>query len=326
MAELTGNEILARCLKAQGVKDIFYIMGGPMLDVETECIKEGIRLIDTRHEQGAAYMAQAYSRVTQGPGVCIGASGPGALNLGTGLANALIDCCPVIALGGFEPDQPVRPPGLPGDRPGQGVRRLGQIRRPRAQSEAPAAADELRVPEGAERQARPGLSRFPRRRALHDGRRGRCRLELLRPADHQGAPLCRAQGVERARRCDQRSARSRSSSRAAACCGRRPGTRCGPLSKRPGSRSTRPRKGAASCPDDHPYSLPDDAQRRVPRGRSDHHSRHAHELRDRPRLAAAVQRPTPKSRASTSTPRRWATRRAISTSRSSATASRYCSS
>ena len=89
MAELTGNDILARCLKAQGVKDIFYIMGGPMLDVELACIKEGIRLIDTRHEQAAAYMAQAYSRVTQGPGVCIGASGPGALNLGTGLANAL---------------------------------------------------------------------------------------------------------------------------------------------------------------------------------------------------------------------------------------------
>ena len=103
MAELSGNEILARCLKAQGVKDIFYIMGGPMLDVETACINEGIRLIDTRHEQGAAYMAQAYSRVTQGPGVCIGASGPGALNLGTGLANALIDCCPVIALGGSSP-------------------------------------------------------------------------------------------------------------------------------------------------------------------------------------------------------------------------------
>jgi len=94
MAEVTGNEILARCLKAQGVKDAFFIMGGPMLDAESCCIKEGIRLIDTRHEQGAAYMAQAYSRVTQGPGVCMAASGPATLNLGTGLANALIDCCP----------------------------------------------------------------------------------------------------------------------------------------------------------------------------------------------------------------------------------------
>ena len=103
MAELTGNDILARCLKAQGVKDIFFIMGGPMLDAETACIKEGIRLIDTRHEQGAAYMAQAYSRVTQGPGVCMAASGPATLNFGTGLANALIDGCPVVALGGSSP-------------------------------------------------------------------------------------------------------------------------------------------------------------------------------------------------------------------------------
>src|SRR5215813_8543790 len=103
MAELTGNDILAKCLKAQGVKDIFFIMGGPMLDAETACINEGIRLIDTRHEQGAAYMAQAYSRVTQGPGVCMAASGPATLNFGTGLANALIDGCPVVALGGSSP-------------------------------------------------------------------------------------------------------------------------------------------------------------------------------------------------------------------------------
>ena len=103
MAELTGNDILARCLKAQGVKDIFFIMGGPMLDAETACINEGIRLIDTRHEQGAAYMAQGYSRVTQGPGVCMAASGPATLNFSTGLANALIDCCPVVALGGSSP-------------------------------------------------------------------------------------------------------------------------------------------------------------------------------------------------------------------------------
>src|SRR2546427_12006273 len=103
MAELTGNDILARCLKAQGVKDMFFIMGGPMLDAELCSIKEGIRLIDTRHEQGAAYMAQAYSRVTQGPGVCMAASGPATLNFSTGLANALIDCCPVVAVGGSSP-------------------------------------------------------------------------------------------------------------------------------------------------------------------------------------------------------------------------------
>src|SRR5437764_13639167 len=95
MAELTGNEILARCLKAQVVKDLFFIMGGPMLDAELSCIKEGIRLIDTRHEQGASYIAQAYSRVTQGPGVCMAVSGAATRNFRPGLATALIDCRPV---------------------------------------------------------------------------------------------------------------------------------------------------------------------------------------------------------------------------------------
>src|SRR5215469_3978805 len=103
MAELTGSEILAKCLKKDGVQDIFYIMGGPMLLAESTCITEGIRMIDVRHEQAAAYAAQAYSRLRQTPGVCMAASGPGVTNLITGMANALIDCCPVVAFGGSSP-------------------------------------------------------------------------------------------------------------------------------------------------------------------------------------------------------------------------------
>ena len=100
MAELTGSEILARSLKNEGTKDFFYIMGGPMMLAENSCIKEGIRPIDVRHEQAAALMAQAYSRLLQKPGVCLAASGPGVINLTTGIANALIDCAPVVAIGG----------------------------------------------------------------------------------------------------------------------------------------------------------------------------------------------------------------------------------
>ncbi|HME23455.1 MAG TPA: thiamine pyrophosphate-binding protein, partial [Acetobacteraceae bacterium] len=103
MAELTGSEILAKCLKKEGIQDIFYIMGGPMLLAESTCITEGIRMIDVRHEQAAAYAAQAYSRLRQTPGVCMAASGPGVTNLITGMANALIDCCPVVAFGGSSP-------------------------------------------------------------------------------------------------------------------------------------------------------------------------------------------------------------------------------
>jgi thiamine pyrophosphate-dependent acetolactate synthase large subunit-like protein len=103
MAELTGSEIIARCLQKEGVKDLFYIMGGPMLLAEATCITEGIRMIDVRHEQAAAFMCQAYTRLKQVPSVCMAASGPGVTNLITGMANALIDCCPVVALGGSSP-------------------------------------------------------------------------------------------------------------------------------------------------------------------------------------------------------------------------------
>ncbi|MGE0226689.1 MAG: thiamine pyrophosphate-binding protein [Acetobacteraceae bacterium] len=103
MAELTGSEIIAKCLQKEGVEDLFYIMGGPMLLAEATCIKEGIRMIDVRHEQAAAFACQAYSRLRQVPSVCMAASGPGVTNLITGVANALVDCCPVVALGGSSP-------------------------------------------------------------------------------------------------------------------------------------------------------------------------------------------------------------------------------
>ena len=100
MAELTGSEILARSLKNEGTDILFFLMGGPMLLAESSCIKEGIRPLDVRHEQSAAFMGQAYSRLLQKPSVCMAASGPGVINLTTGIANALIDCAPVVAIGG----------------------------------------------------------------------------------------------------------------------------------------------------------------------------------------------------------------------------------
>ena len=103
MTEITGSEILARALRREGVDDLFFIMGGPMILTEQWCAKEGIRLLDVRHEQAAAFMAQAYSRLLNKPGVCMAASGPGVTNLVTGVANAMIDCAPVIAIGGSSP-------------------------------------------------------------------------------------------------------------------------------------------------------------------------------------------------------------------------------
>src|SRR5215831_14780915 len=103
MAQLTGSEILAKALKKEGTDNLLFLMGGPMLLAEACCIKEGIRPIDVRHEQAAALMGQAYSRLLQKPSVCMAASGPGVINLTTGIANAFVDCAPVVAIGGSSP-------------------------------------------------------------------------------------------------------------------------------------------------------------------------------------------------------------------------------
>src|SRR4029453_8941540 len=63
----------------------------------------GIRAIDTRHEQAAALSAEAWGRVMRKPGVCMGASGPGATNLLTGVADAFANASPLVALGGTSP-------------------------------------------------------------------------------------------------------------------------------------------------------------------------------------------------------------------------------
>src|SRR5437773_2602540 len=103
MGSLTGSELLARSLPSQGMDTLFFLMGGPMLETESTCIKLGVRAIDTRHEQAAAMMAHASSRVTRRPGVCMGCSGPGTTNLVTGVANAFVDAAPLIAVGGSSP-------------------------------------------------------------------------------------------------------------------------------------------------------------------------------------------------------------------------------
>jgi acetolactate synthase-1/2/3 large subunit len=98
-----GYNLFGQALANEGVDTGFYIMGGPINDGVKAAISHGVRMIDVRHEQAAAMMAHAYSRVLAKPSVCMGASGPGAINLTTGLANALIDCAPVVAFGGSSP-------------------------------------------------------------------------------------------------------------------------------------------------------------------------------------------------------------------------------
>lgn len=100
MAKVDGNSLVVSSLKDEGVDTVFYITGGPMVDVASKCIEIGFHSIDCRHEQAASMAAHAYSRVLGKPGVCFAASGPGVTNLITGVGNAFLDAVPVVALGG----------------------------------------------------------------------------------------------------------------------------------------------------------------------------------------------------------------------------------
>lgn len=103
MATVSGNALLAQALKAQGAEVLFHLMGGPMLGAMNECASRGLRAVDVRHEQAAAMMAHAWSRARGTVGFCVACSGPGTLNLTTGIANAYVDCAPVLAIGGSTP-------------------------------------------------------------------------------------------------------------------------------------------------------------------------------------------------------------------------------
>jgi acetolactate synthase-1/2/3 large subunit len=103
MGTLRGEQIIARCFQQEGVDTIFFMMGGPTSGTAEACLNLGMQGIYVRHEQAAAMMAHAYSRVTGKPGICIAPMGPGVANLVTGLANAQADAAPVIAIGGSAP-------------------------------------------------------------------------------------------------------------------------------------------------------------------------------------------------------------------------------
>src|SRR6201989_2057908 len=95
-----GADILVAALENEGVERIFGIPGEENLDVVESIRKSSIQLVLTRHEQAAAFMAATYGRLTGKPGVCITTLGPGALNLTTGAAYALLGAMPMIMLTG----------------------------------------------------------------------------------------------------------------------------------------------------------------------------------------------------------------------------------
>ncbi len=96
----TGAEKLIQCLEREGVEYIFGLSGGAAMPIFDALVDSSIRLILTRHEQGATHMADGYARATGKPGVVLVTSGPGATNTVTGLLTSLMDSVPVVVLCG----------------------------------------------------------------------------------------------------------------------------------------------------------------------------------------------------------------------------------
>src|SRR5437870_7337009 len=97
---MKGSNLLVSALENEGVEQIFGVPGEENLDVVESLRRSRIKLIVTRHEQAAAFMAATHGRLTGKPGVCLATLGPGALNLTTGAAFALLGAMPMVMITG----------------------------------------------------------------------------------------------------------------------------------------------------------------------------------------------------------------------------------
>src|SRR5437762_9035701 len=100
MPSRKASDELVECLEAEDVKHVFVIPGKETLDLNKSLADSSIDFVPVRHEQGGAYIADVYGRLTGRAGVCLGTLGPGAMNLTTAVADAFLDRAPLVALTG----------------------------------------------------------------------------------------------------------------------------------------------------------------------------------------------------------------------------------
>jgi acetolactate synthase-1/2/3 large subunit len=100
MTARRASDVFVECLEAEGVRYVFGIPGEETLDLNHSLAHSSVAFIPVRHEQGGAYMADMYGRLTGRAGVCLGTLGPGALNLVTAVGDAFLDRAPLVALTG----------------------------------------------------------------------------------------------------------------------------------------------------------------------------------------------------------------------------------
>jgi thiamine pyrophosphate-dependent acetolactate synthase large subunit-like protein len=100
---LHGGRLVARALRAYGVRKLFTLSGGHLFSIYDGCRAEGIDLVDVRHEQAAAFAAEGWAKVTRTPGVCALTAGPGVTNGMSAIASASQNHSPMLVLGGRAP-------------------------------------------------------------------------------------------------------------------------------------------------------------------------------------------------------------------------------
>ena len=100
----SGSQLMIDALLRNGVKHVFGYPGGAIMPLYDALVDSGLKHYLCRHEQGAAFAADAYGRVTRKAGVCMATSGPGATNLVTGIANAYLDSVPMVIITGQVPN------------------------------------------------------------------------------------------------------------------------------------------------------------------------------------------------------------------------------
>ena len=98
MGHMKASDLFVHCLKNEGVEYVFGVPGEENLDLLKSLESSSVEFISVRHEQAAAFMADAYGRLTGKAGVCLSTLGPGATNLCTGIADAFLDRAPVVAI------------------------------------------------------------------------------------------------------------------------------------------------------------------------------------------------------------------------------------
>ena len=95
---MKASDLFVKCLEAEGVERIFGVPGEENADFMISLLESNIEFVLCRHEQAAAFMADAYGRLTGKAGVCLATLGPGATNLVTGVADANMDRAPLVAI------------------------------------------------------------------------------------------------------------------------------------------------------------------------------------------------------------------------------------